>query len=177
MTFKQIINKYNTKWDIPYIKYIQFKKSLREDLTVDELYTLLSELYNIDKEVFNDINPEQLELITSKLHDIVQTESPLVNRFKLDGVEYGIIPDFSKIKAGELIDLDNLFANDDIVGLMSILYRPIKKSQWNPFNILGQKRYEIKKYKEPNHKAFENVPLAIVDGALSFFLSSYQILN
>src|SRR5690606_8310234 len=112
---------------------------------------------------FDDITPEQLELITSKLHDIVQTESPLVNRFKLNGIEYGIIPNFSKIKAGELIDLDNLFANDDIVGLMSILYRPIKKSQWNPFNILGQKRYEIESYKEPNHKAFELVPLAIVD--------------
>lgn len=177
MSFKTLFKKYNTKWDIPYTDYISFKTALRDDLTVDELYDLLSKLYKVDKSVFDDFTPENLNDLTSKLFDIIQSDTPLVNRFRMNGKDYGLIPNFSKITAGELIDMDNLFANDDITSLMSILYRPIEKYQWNPFGIFGQKRYIIEKYKEPDFEGFRNVPLHIVDGALSFFLSSCQTLR
>ncbi|KAA5534309.1 hypothetical protein [Paenimyroides baculatum] len=177
MTFKNIYNKYNSKNDIAYKDYVRFSKGLNENITVDELYTLLAEFYHVDKSIFDDIMPEQLEQLTGKIKDIAQTSSPLVNRFKLNGVEYGLIPNFSKITAGELIDLDTLLSQENITGVVSILYRPIIKSQWNPFGILGQKRYKIEKYKEPNYKDFESVPLNIVDGVMDFFLSSYLQLN
>ena len=177
MAFNKIYNKINTKWDLKYSKYKTFQASLSEDIELSRLYQILADLYEVDVTDFEDITPEQLELITSKLHRIVTEEAPLISRFKIKNKEYGLIPNFSKIKAGELIDLDTLFAKDDIIGLISILYRPIKKKQFNPFNLFGQTRYTIEKYKEPQHDVFNEVPLAITQGALSFFLQSYHQLN
>lgn len=177
MAFNKIYNKINNKWDLKYSKYTTFQSSLTEDIQLSRLFEILADLYEVEVTDFEDISPEQLELITSKLNRIVTEEAPLISRFKIKNKEYGLVPNFSKITAGELIDLDTLFVNNDIIGLISILYRPVKKKQFNPFNIFGQTRYTIEKYKEPQHEIFAEVPLAITQGALSFFLNSYQRLN
>jgi hypothetical protein len=49
--------------------------------------------------------------------------------FTLDGVEYGIIPDFSEISTGEWVDIEE-FKKDSIKNchlILALLYRPITK--------------------------------------------------
>lgn len=59
----------------------------------------------------------------------ISLDTDFVQRFTLNGIEYGFIPNFDNITAAEWIDIE-LYEGDDnnIHRLMSILYRPIKRS-------------------------------------------------
>ncbi|MFS4469121.1 hypothetical protein [Maribacter sp. 2210JD10-5] len=96
------------------------------------------------------------------LKKMLEETPELTKRFTLKGIEYGFIPDFDAISFGEFVDLDNLTGNwDEMVMLMSILYRPIKKKKG--------KKYRIKPYKAEKNEAFSDLPLDIVIGSQLFF--------
>jgi hypothetical protein len=79
-------------------------------------------------------------------------------------VKYGLIPDFDKDTAGELIDLDKYLELKDYSRLLSILYRPITKEE--------RGLYQIEPY-ESTHTKFLQVSYNILLGFI-FFLSLYQ---
>ncbi|MEY3500947.1 MAG: hypothetical protein RL308_2616, partial [Bacteroidota bacterium] len=84
--------------------------------------------------------------------------------FKIKDVEFGFIPNFDKITAGEYRDL-TLYSQDvaEMHKLMAVLFRPIKSKVANNYKIVEyngtEKRAEVMKY----------MPLSIVNGALVFF--------
>jgi hypothetical protein len=69
----------------------------------------------------------------------------LIDRFELDGVEYGYLPSYKKITFGEFVDLDTLLTKkyDEIIDYLhiitAIMYRPIIKSK-------SKHNFEIEKY-------------------------------
>ena len=59
----------------------------------------------------------------------------LIDRFELDGVEYGYLPSYKKITFGEFVDLDTLLTKkpEEVIDYLhiitAIMYRPIVKSK------------------------------------------------
>ena len=89
-------------------------------------------------------------------------------RFYLNGVEYGFIPNLDKITHGEYLDITETIGDwEKIHVAMSVLYRPIvsKKKQ----------KYLIEEY-EPNKNISEikSMPLGVCLGAIVFF---YNLAN
>lgn len=145
------------------------------DITIND-WLFIKSLTGSEKEVrkklieyFNlaDLNISESDIFLTNLKDILENkpeEMSLTLKFKYDGVEYGFIPNLKEMKTGEWIDSDDL--NDNIVELMSILYRPIvKKGRW-----FWKNTYEIEKYKE-SHDKFGDLPVDIYLGASFFFLN------
>lgn len=109
-----------------------------------------------------------------EVNELLSTEQDLTQRFEFDGVEYGFIPNLSKITAGEFIDLDNYLSEEpkQLHKICAILYRPVTKS-------FG-KNYEIAKYEGTDKLAdiMLKIDCRVALGALVFFyLLSKSLLN
>lgn len=133
-------------------------------------YSILKTFYGLSREEARELTPQEFQELIDELSNSLTEKVILQNIVFMKGVTYGLIPNFSKITAGELIDMDSLLVNNDIIQLMSILYRPLV----NGVNEKGE--YRIEDYKEYDYR-FENIDAFTVEGALSFFIRSYRTLS
>lgn len=149
-------------------KYLQFNEVVERDgITEQDL------IYN-KVSIFTDLKLRDVRLIPLKdlaqinsLIDIALTsEVPFSNRFKIDGLEFGFIPNLDKITQAEWSDLMS-YQNDEskLNNLMAILFRPIVKTTLDT--------YVIEEYNgtEKHAKTMLKTPLNIVKGATGFFLT------
>ena len=115
-----------------------------------------------------DILQKAVERITLML-----TEQPeFTPRFKMDGVEYGFIPNLDDMSVGEFIDIENYCKEKhDLWKVMSVLYRPVTHS--------GQYgRYEVAPYSANLVTGFKNLDCNTTFGAMVFFWSlGIDLLN
>lgn len=101
-------------------------------------------------------------LITSILSEMLNTQPQLVQRFKMNGIEYGFIPDLDEMSLGEYIDLDTYLSDwENMHRAMAVLYRPIKSK--------SGKRYNIKEYDAKGFEDMKGMPLDAVLGSIVFF--------
>ena len=99
---------------------------------------------------------------------------PFVDRFNLNGVEYGFIPDWRDLTFAEFMDLDTISTKktDELLDLLHILaaimYRPIveEKSKHN-FKI---EKYDVNSMKERAELFKKELKIDIVLGAQFFFI-------
>lgn len=92
-------------------------------------------------------------------------------RFKLNDLEYGLIPDLDNITTEEFLFLQKYNGDiNQIHKLMAVLYRPISSSY-------GQ-RYDVEKFnpKEMDYKSMLGVDVKVWLSVQSFFLTLYQRL-
>ncbi len=90
---------------------------------------------------------------------------------ELNGVEYGFVPDWDEISAGEWLDMETYTADfwKTPHKAMSILYRPLER-KWGD-------RYSIKPYTaKEDADVFLDMPAPLVAGALLFFWSTEKKL-
>ncbi len=104
-------------------------------------------------------------------------ESVVVNKFEIDGIHYGLIPDMSVITAGEFIDAEQFKndAMDNLHNLVALIYRPITKE-------LPDGQYEIELHKSQGFERRANLfrdrlSIEIVLGAVLFFSLSATELS
>lgn len=147
------------------IKLSQYTKFLRTTKdSEDEMFIakqLVGIFCSLPDNVVNQINAKEFDLIVEELSELLNTEHDLVTTFKMDGVEYGFIPDFEDITIGEKVDLDSFYQDTDNMGkAMNVLYRPITIKQ--------KDKYLIKDY-EGNGESLD-VTLDVAFGANVFFL-------
>ena len=109
------------------------------------------------------------------LSELLASKPNHVERFTMNGVEYGFIPDLDDMSLGEYIDLDNNASKwEQMHFAMNVLYRPIKTSKVGKYNI---EDYDVK-----NPEAMKDMPLGAAIGSLFFFynlgmeLSKHTIL-
>lgn len=122
----------------------------------------LSVFYGIDGKYYSQMKLIDIEKIVSELNKALEQKIKLIRRFELNGIEYGIIPDFDDMTFGEFVDMDANYGLEKIHKLMSIIYRPIK-------NKTGT-RYSIKPYGGTNDR-LKDMPLGIALSALDFFFT------
>ncbi len=102
--------------------------------------------------------------ITNIIYELFEQKPGLVSKFKLNGVEYGFIPQLDDISFGEYIDLDTYIGDwDNIDRAMNVLYRPIL--------VKLKEKYSIDKYVVDNHKLLDNMPMDAVLSSIFFLLN------
>lgn len=137
----------------------------RTDLTDDQ--------FNVRKiEIFTGLERQRIPLLSQTDYaEILALIDLALNQttefqpvFKIKDVEFGFIPNFDKITAGEYRDL-TLYSQDvaEMHKLMAVLFRPIKSKVGNNYKIVEyngtEQRANVMKY----------MPLSIVNGSLVFF--------
>ena len=123
-------------------------------------------------EIFCDIKMEVIKKM--KVASITKINETLVKAFserpefqmtfKMEGVEYGFIPNLEEITFGELHDIETTIGDwQKMNETMAVLYRPIVQK-------IG-KRYRIKDYDADALRAelMRKMPLDIVMGSMVFF--------
>lgn len=114
---------------------------------------------------------EVLKIRVTSLNDLVEhfttifsAKTELVERFTLDGVEYGHIPKLEDMSFGEYIDLETNIADFDSYHIaMGAFYRPITNKVRN--------MHDIEEYNpsEEKQRVMLDMPLNVALGATVFF--------
>ncbi len=132
-------------------------------------------------EIFTGLERSRIDLISQKDYkEIVELIDIALNQtveftptFKIRDVEFGFIPNFDKITAGEYRDL-TIYSQDvaEMHKLMAVLFRPIKKRKWYQW-FFKRNKYKIVEYNGTEQRAnvMKYMPLSIVNGSLVFFSS------
>ena len=114
-------------------------------------------------EVYN-IQLGNIYSISEKIDMILEEQSQLVQKFELNGIKFGWVPELDKLSYGEFLDLNSNISDWATMQIaMGVLYRPIK-------NELSNGLYNIEKYKgDKYHKELLNMPMDAVIGSMVFF--------
>ena len=141
-----------------------------EDITDDIAKLAMVTIFcNLTLAESRTIATKDINEIASQIKTVLEFRPVFTQRFTLDGVEYGFIPNLDQMSAGEYIDLDALFMDEELIcDAMAILYRPILKSKGHLYTIQPyDEKYlsEIEKHKD----VMQNASLDVVLGAKVFF--------
>lgn len=118
------------------------------------------------------VKKKDVDAVYKSLTAALERKYPLIPIFKLDGIEYGFIPNLEDITLGEYIDLDHLIDWPDLHKGLAVMYRPVTERHKDKYKI---EEYESSsKYSEVMKKA----PASVAIGALVFFWAlSYDLLS
>jgi len=118
---------------------------------------------NLDLKDIAKIKYSSVQTITQKLNHVFSKKTELIDKFKIGDTYFGFIPDLDNMTLGEYIDLDTYFGDwDNMHKAMSVLYRPIKNSRGDLYNI---EDYDGTKYSD----VLKYMPLDVVFGSIFFF--------
>lgn len=154
--------------DITLIQYQEYNQEIesRKDLPDAEEYLKIKKI-----EIFCKLTREQvmmleydsIDKISNILDEILQRQPNLVQRFTVDKIKFGWLPELDKMSYGEFLDLNNNISDWSSMHIaMGVLYRPIKNEAKELYNI---EKYEGDKY----HKHLRQMPLSAVIGSMVFF--------
>lgn len=141
---------------------VKWNKAVEENHTSILEFQMVSILCNVSFIDVLNIPLQQLREVVSELVKLFESEPVLIDRFELNGVTYGFIPNFDNLTTAEYIDLDT-YAETDILRFLAVLYRPIESTYG--------KLYNIQDYKgtEENYLKMAHAPAMAFLGAKVFF--------
>jgi len=155
-----------------YLRYLKVLKDNQDDETF-VCIQMVAIFCNLSVADVMKIPVNDFAEIVENLAKVLDQKPERVKTFKMDGVEYGFIPNLDKITLGEHATIDSLLGSDENLSLlMSVLYRPITKKV--------SEFYQIEAYDGDESKAelFKDVRMDVVTGAILFFWSlSKELLN
>jgi hypothetical protein len=152
--------------EIKLSQYSRYQKVLKDNLD-DETFVciqMVAIFCNLTVADVMKIPVNDFTDIIETLAKVLDQKPKLVRTFKMNGVNYGFIPNFDKITLGEHATIDTLLGTDENIPLlMSVLYRPIKRK--------AGEFYEIEEYDGDESKAdfYKDVTMDIVVGSMLFF--------
>jgi hypothetical protein len=126
-----------------YVKIFKIK-----DFFEDEFFRvrLINIITGADMKTLQESPLDEITYLSNEILKLIPVERPTFsNKFELNGVEYGFLPEWKKMSFGEYADLDTLMTKkpDEFLNYLhivtSILYRPITKK-------LRKGKFEIEKY-------------------------------
>lgn len=120
----------------------------------------------VDISLVSKMRLKDAESISNEVLEVLQQNVPFTNKFELDGVKYGFIPDLQAISLGEFIDLEEGLSKDkDFHKAASVMFRPIVKEFGELYTIDG---YEAS---TEMHHVMKQAPVGIISAAIVFFYS------
>ena len=146
-----------------YLRYLKVLKDNQDDETF-VCIQMVAIFCNLSVADVMKIPVNDFTEIVENLAKVLDQKPQLVRTFKMNGVEYGFIPNLDKITLGEHATIDSLLGSDENLSLlMSVMYRPITK-KITPF-------YQIEEYDGDESKAelFNDVRMDVVTGSILFF--------
>ena len=118
----------------------------------------------VDIALVSKMRLSDAESISNEVLAVLQQNVPFTNKFELDGVKYGFIPDLQAISLGEFIDLEEGLSKDkDFHKAASVMFRPIVKEFGELYTIEG---YEAN---TEMHHVMKQAPVGVISAAIVFF--------
>ena len=164
--------------DVTLKQYQEFSKleDKLEETKDSSIQLKIIEIFcNVPEQVVRGMKATDIAEICEIINTMFDAQHQLINRFKLNGVEYGFIPELDDMSFGEYMDLDTFIGdNDNLHRAINVLFRPIEHKRGD--------RYTIKEYNPDTSEEAKDFPLDVVLGAIVFFYSlgkdlSLVILN
>ena len=125
-------------------------------------FQLVSIFCNIELNEVIKIPLKQFEDIIFTIGKALEETPKHVQRFMMNGVEYGFIPNFDNVSTAEYVDLDT-YIDTDVLKAMMVMYRPINQT-------FGKDLYNIKEYNGTDgFEIMNDAPASIFLGAKVFF--------
>jgi hypothetical protein len=125
---------------------------------------LLKHFYNLTEKQINQLKPDDVDKLAVAVAEVLEQQPDLQTRFKLEGKEYGMIPNLDKMSYGEYKDLlEYQKQTETLNNFMSVLFRPVVQK-------LG-KKYRIEEYEgtESTAEIMKRTPLSIYTASMLFF--------
>ena len=153
-----------------YVK-IQESKGSEKNKVIKSLALLCNTTpFVVKKMAYSDL----LEImgIIKKMIDTEPKKEDFKKVFKFNKIEYGFVPNLSKLSTGEYIDLEAYCKNpiDNLHIIMSILYRVVTFKRGERYAI---ESYDPDQFKE---ELFKECPMNIALSSLGFFLTLGSVL-
>ena len=148
-----------------YQRYIKVLENNKGAETSDFVSMKFVEIFcNASLESIRSIHFSVFDEIGSILQKAFSEETPLIRHFKMGDVEFGFMPNVSKMSIGEFLDIESNIGDwGNIHKAMAVLFRPVRKKKGD--------KYTIKKYSPSDSvsEAMKQMPLNVALGARVFF--------
>jgi len=154
--------------DISLSQYKKFHKIQEANFKSHFINIKMIEIFcNLDEKTARMLKFSDATKVINILTNMLNEKPQLVRTFKMNGINYGLIPNLDEMSLGEYVDLDTYIGNwDEMQIAMNVLYRPIKEQ-------IGEK-YTIEDYSIESKDALKEIPMDVVLGAI-FFLYNLGI--
>ena len=145
--------------------YVRFMNVVKGSNDAEFINQKMVECFcNIDLKDVAKISLSDLDGLVEHFSNLFETKGDFKEKFVLNGVKYGFIPNLDKITNGEYMDIDsNISDVNNYHILMGIMYRPITQKYKHKYNIETYDPDNI------NFDSFKELTLDIVLPALVFF--------
>lgn len=135
-------------------QYIKFLSIAEQNEESEFLQDKMIQIFcNVELKYIAQFKRKQIIEIVNTINKLFESIPPFKNRFFMDGVEYGFIPNLDEISQGEYMDLDNyIFENKELNKAMAVMFRPIKTKLKEKYIIepyLGSDIYSEKMLQAP----------------------------
>jgi hypothetical protein len=146
-------------------QYIKFLSIVEQNEESEFLQHKMIQIFcNVELKYIAQFKRKQIIQIVSTINNLFGNIPPLKNKFLLNGIEYGFIPNLDDISQGEYVDLENYFNEPkDLNRAMAVMFRPIKTKL--------NDSYTIEQYEGSNVYAEKmlDAPLDVVLSSRVFF--------
>jgi hypothetical protein len=144
-----------------YQKYLKVQAGDNDEMFIAQ--KMIEIFCNVELKYVTKMRWKDVSEITSTLSNMFDEDNKFINKFTLDNVQYGFIPNLDEITFGEFVDLDSYLGDwQEMHKAMSVLYRPI--------DIQARGRYNIKEYDGSINDHIKQMPLSVALGAVFFFV-------
>jgi len=145
-----------------YQKYLKVQAGDNDEMFIAQ--KMIEIFCNVELKYVTKMRWKDVSEITSTLSNMFDEDNKFINKFTLDSVQYGFIPNLDEITFGEFVDLDSYLGDwQEMHKAMSVLYRPI--------DIQARGRYNIKEYDGSINDHLKEMPLSVALGAVFFLLN------
>jgi len=153
--------------DITLEQFQKFSKINTEDQDEEFLLHKTIEIFcDVDIALVSKFPLKDVKEIVEEITAVLDQKAPFTDRFELNGIQYGFIPDLSAMSLGEYIDLeDGLKDTKEFHKAASVMYRPIVKSFKELYSIEG---YDASLDRQ---RLMKTAPIGIISAAVVFFYS------
>lgn len=169
------VSKYElpTEWnEVSISQYSKLMKVLDNENAseIEVIVKTLEALVGIESRVLTKTPLKYLKSVYVELAVLTSKEpaNHLKKVIEINGVEYGIIPDFNDLTLGEFVDLDNYLQDswNNLVKIFAVLYRPIVERKGDKYII---EDYTLKDIKERREIFSDKLSIDTAFGAMIFF--------
>ena len=156
--------------DITLTQFQRYSKINTDDQDEEFLMHKTIEIFcDVDIKVVSQFPVKDAKDIVEDIHAVLDQTVKFTDRFTLEGVEYGFIPDLSAMSLGEYIDLeDGLKDTKEFHKAAAVMFRPVIKSFKELYTIDG---YDASLERQA---LMLEAPIGIISSAVVFF---YSIVN
>jgi len=156
--------------DITVSEYLKFIEVNKEDADEEFLiHKTISIFCDIPMKDVLNIDAKEAQDIALEIYAVLNQKAEFIDRFELNGIKYGFIPNLEDLSLGEYIDLETYLKDQkNLHKVAAVMYRPIIKEYSDLYDIAN---YSASLKSQNDMK---EAPIGIISQGVVFF---YNIVN